>query len=206
MFLYPALLAGFAFVIVPPLVHLINMLRHRRRRWAAMDFLLLSFRKRQKWLRLRQLLLLLSRLAVALLLVALLCGWTGGRQLLSALGGQTSHHVVILDDSYSMGDQSGGGGPSAYARALSSLEQLVQRLASDDGNHQLTVMRASRAALAVRGGTDSGDASADLSAQTVTSDTGMIARIMATEVSPIRTDLVPAFELASELRQLDFGG
>ena len=198
MFLYPALLAGFAFVAVPLLVHLINMLRHRRRPWAAMDFLLASFRKRQKWLRLRQFLLLLSRLAVALFLVALLCGWTGGRQLLSALGGQTTHHVVILDDSYSMGDQSGGDS-SAYKNALGALEQLVRRLASDEGNHQLTVMRASRAALAIRGGNESGDAAADLSAQTITGDTSLIARVMATRVSPIRTDLVAALDLAGEL-------
>ena len=86
MFLYPALLAGFAFVAVPLLVHLINMLRHRRRRWAAMDFLLVSYRKQRKWLRLRQLLLLLTRLAVAAVLVMMLCGWTGGRQILGVLG------------------------------------------------------------------------------------------------------------------------
>ncbi|QEF99218.1 hypothetical protein Mal15_32790 [Stieleria maiorica] len=199
MFLYPALLAGFGFVAVPLLVHLINMLRHRRRRWAAMDFLLASYRKQKKWLRLRQLLLLLTRLAVAAVLVMMLCGWTGGRQLLGALGGQTTHHIVILDDSYSMGDVSGSGETTAYDRALQALQQLTQRLASDEGNHQLTVMRASRASLAVQGGSESGDASADLSSQTVLGDAGVIARVMATEVSPIRTDLVPALDLAGEL-------
>ena len=199
MFLYSSLLAGFAFVAVPLLVHLINMLRHRRRPWAAMDFLLLSFRKRQKWLRLRQFLLLVSRILLATLVVALLCGWTGGRQLLQTFGGETTHHIVILDDSYSMGDVSGDG--QAYSRALEVLEQLVQRLASDSGEHQLTVMRASRAALSVRGGSESGDAAADLSAQTLTGDSGLIARVMATSVSSIRTDLVPAFELAGELAQ-----
>ncbi|MCO8125352.1 BatA domain-containing protein [Stieleria sp. TO1_6] len=199
MFLYPALLAGFAFVAVPLLVHLINMLRHRRRRWAAMDFLLASYRKQKKWVRLRQLLLLLSRLAIAAVLVALLCGWTGGRRILGVLGGQTTHHIVILDDSYSMGDASGGGETTAYNRALAALQQLTHRLASDDGNHQLTVMRASRAALAIQGGSDSGDAAADLSAQTITSDSGLIARVMATDASPIRTDLVPALDLAGEL-------
>ncbi|MEM9828952.1 MAG: BatA domain-containing protein, partial [Planctomycetota bacterium] len=68
MFLYPALVAGFAFVAVPLLVHLINLLRHQKRRWAAMDFLMASYRKQRKWIRMRQLLLLLSRLAVAALL------------------------------------------------------------------------------------------------------------------------------------------
>ncbi len=199
MFLYPALLAGFAFVAVPLLVHLINMLRHRRRRWAAMDFLLASYRKQKKWLRLRQLLLLLTRLAVAAVLIAMLCGWTGGRQLLGILGGQTTHHIVILDDSYSMGDASGGGEATAYQRAVQALEQLTQRLAADQGNHQLTVMRASRAALAVRGGNEAGDAAADLSAQTVLADGNLIARVMATRASPVRTDLVAALDLAGEL-------
>lgn len=199
MFLYPALLAGFAFVAVPLLVHLINMLRHRRRRWAAMDFLLASYRKQKKWLRLRQLLLLLTRLAIAAVLVAMLCGWTGGRQILGALGGQTTHHLVILDDSYSMGDVSGGGERASYDRALQALQQLTQRLSEDEGNHQLTVMRASRAALAVQAGSGSGDVAADLSSQTITGDNGLIARVMATGASAIRTDLVPALDLAGEL-------
>ena len=196
MFLYPALTIGFLFVGVPLLVHLINMLRHRRQRWAAMDFLLASYRKQKKWIVLRQLLLLLARLAVAALLIALLSGWTGGRQLLGALGGQATHHVVILDDSYSMGDISGGS--TAYSRALGALQDLTRRLASDEGNHQLTIMRASRAAMAIRGGSDAGDAAADLSAQTITADGRLINRVMGTDVSPIRTDLVPAIDLASE--------
>ena len=156
----------------------------------------------KKWIRLRQLLLLLSRLAAAALLIAMLCGWTGGGQLLSVLGGQTTHHVFVLDDSYSMGDQSGstGSGPStAYKRSLLALEKLTRRLASDDGNHQLTVMRASRAALSIGGGNDSGDAVADLSAQTVTSDAQLVSRVMATEASAVRTDLVPALELSTKL-------
>ena len=40
------------------LIHLINMLRHRRVEWAAMEFLLLSQRKHRTWIILKQLLLL----------------------------------------------------------------------------------------------------------------------------------------------------
>ena len=201
---------------MPLLVHLINMLRHRRQRWAAMDFLLASYRKQKKWIRLRQLLLLLSRLAVAAVLIALLCGWTGGGQLLGSLGGTTTHHVVVLDDSYSMGDESVGpnsrqtvanagssaspaGSLTAYSRSLQALQDLTRRLAASDGNHQLTVMRASRAAMSVRGGSESGDAAADLSAQTIMSDARLVGRLMSTTASPIRTDLVPALDLATEL-------
>lgn len=216
MFLYPALTIGFLFVAVPLLVHLINMLRHRRQRWAAMDFLLASYRKQKRWIRLRQLLLLLSRLAVAAVLIALLSGWTGGRRMLGILGGQTTHHVVILDDSYSMWDQSldpsarplierSGDEPSgartntAYGRALQSLQDLTRQLAGNDQEHQLTVMRASRAAMATRGGSESGDAAADLSAQTITSDASIVNRLMGTSASPLNTDLVPALDLATSL-------
>ncbi|MGB0760203.1 MAG: BatA domain-containing protein [Rubripirellula sp.] len=216
MFLYPALTLGFLFVAMPLLVHLINMLRHRRQRWAAMDFLLASYRKQKKWIRLRQLLLLLSRLAVAALLIALLCGWTGGGQILGSIGGITTHHVVVLDDSYSMGDRSIGpnsrrnisspdssdveiDATTAYGRSLQALQDLTRRLAASDGNHQLTVMRASRAAMVTRGGSESGDAAADLASQTIMSDAKLVNRVMATTASPIRTDLVPALDLATEL-------
>ncbi len=197
VFTFPAMTIGFLFVGVPLLVHLINMLRHRRQRWAAMDFLLASYRKQKKWIILRQLLLLLARVAVAALLIALLAGWTGGRQLLGALGGETTHHVIVLDDSYSMGDRSGG--ETSYRRALRAVQELTQRLAAEDGNHQLTVLRASRAALAVRGGSESGDAVADLAAQTILADASLIGRVMATEASPLRTDLIPAIDMASGL-------
>jgi len=197
MFLYPALAAGFAFVAVPLLVHLINMLRHRRRQWAAMDFLLASYRKQKNWILLKQLLLLLSRLAIAALLVALLAGWVSGGRLLDLVGSRTTHHLIVLDDSYSMGDSSGGA--TAYGRALDSLRVLVDRLVASDGNHQVTVIRASRAALVTRAGSDNADAAADLSARSLIGDTAIINRVMGTSASSLRTDLVAAIELAAKL-------
>jgi len=197
VFLYPALAAGFAFVAVPLLVHLINMLRHRRRQWAAMDFLLASYRKQKNWIFLKQLLLLLSRLAIAALLVALLAGWVSGGRLLDLVGSRTTHHLIVLDDSYSMGDSSGGA--TAYGRALDSLRVLVDRLAASDGNHQVTVIRASRAALVTRAGSDNADAAADLSARSLIGDTAIINRVMGTSASSLRTDLVAAIELAAKL-------
>ena len=199
------------------------MLRHRRQRWAAMDFLLASYRKQKKWIHLRQILLLLSRLIVAALLIALLSGWSGGSRILDAIGGRVTHHVVILDDSYSMGDRSTSGraeansasaaslpsnsqvqdtsadGVTAYARALSTLQDLTRYLANQDGEHQLTVMRASRAAMSVRAGSATGDAAADISSQTVEEDARLINRVMATSASSLEVDLVPALDLASEL-------
>ena len=62
-FAHPALLWGLALVGVPVLIHLINMFRHRRVEWAAMEFLLASQRKNRTRVVLRQLLLLLMRMA-----------------------------------------------------------------------------------------------------------------------------------------------
>jgi hypothetical protein len=199
MFLYPALTIGFAFVGVPLLVHLINMLRHRRQRWAAMDFLLASYRKQKNWILLKQLLLLLSRLAIAAILVAMLAGWVSGGKWLELAGSRTTHHVVVLDDSYSMGDVSGG--VSAYSRALTTLRGLVEKLAGSDGSHQLTVMRSSRAGLVQQAGAESADAAADISARTIVGDASLINRIMATLPSTIKVDLVPSIDLATKLIQ-----
>lgn len=209
MLLYPALAVGFLFIGVPLLVHLINMLRHRRTQWAAMDFLLASYRKQRRWIVLRQLLLLLTRLAVAALLIALLAGLIVGKGLIGAIGGQTTHHVIVLDDSYSMRQKVVGGGTAtdgdsardatAYDRALSAVAALVRRLGNDDGVHQLTVMRASRAAIVRESESGAADAAADLAAQTVTDDARQIERLMSTRASTLRTDLTAAIDLASDL-------
>ncbi|MEL7264457.1 MAG: BatA domain-containing protein [Planctomycetota bacterium] len=186
---------GFAFVAVPLLVHLINMLRHRRQPWAAMDFLLTSYRRQRRWIILRQLLLWLCRTLLAAVLIALLAGLMLGDSLLGIFGTTTTHHVVILDDSYSMGDGRG----ATYARALNTLRGLATRLSTADGQHQLTVLRSSRASLVVRGGGNSGDAAADLAASTLTPQAPEIAPVMGTSASPVSSELVSAVELATGL-------
>ena len=46
-FLHQTLLWGLLIAGVPVLIHLINMFRHRRVPWAAMEFLLVSQRRNQ---------------------------------------------------------------------------------------------------------------------------------------------------------------
>ena len=55
--------------LTPLLLHLLFRRRYRRVRWAAMEFLLQSYKKHRKWVWLKQLLLLLSRMAAVSLLV-----------------------------------------------------------------------------------------------------------------------------------------
>ena len=62
-FVDPSLLLwGLPLVGVPVLIHLINLLRHRRVQWAAMEFLLASQKKNSSWIKLKELLLLLLRM------------------------------------------------------------------------------------------------------------------------------------------------
>ena len=75
-FLYSPLTWGFLLIGVPILVHLINLLRHRRQKWAAMEFLLESYRRNRRWVMLKQWLLLLARMLVMGLLVLMWCAET----------------------------------------------------------------------------------------------------------------------------------
>ena len=59
-FVYPALVWGLLIAGVPVLIHLINLLRHRRVQWAAMEFLLASQKRNRTRVLLKQLLLLRS--------------------------------------------------------------------------------------------------------------------------------------------------
>ncbi|RMF41327.1 MAG: hypothetical protein D6753_09790 [Planctomycetota bacterium] len=166
-FLFQPLTWGFLLVGVPILVHLINMLRHRRQQWAAMDFLLESYRRNRRWVMLKQWLLLLARILVMLLLVAMLAQWVSSAQWLSWFGGQTTHHYILLDDSYSMRERDQTDTP--YQRGLQAVAGLVRSISARPGQHQVTVMRLSRATLALQaeGQAARVDAAADLLGQSV---------------------------------------
>ena len=71
-FLFQPLTWGFFLVLVPLLIHLINLMRHQRVEWAAMEFLLASYKKHRKWVWLKQFLLLLARMLAVAAVVAML--------------------------------------------------------------------------------------------------------------------------------------
>src|SRR5207253_2538926 len=89
-FIHQALTWGFLLALVPLLIHLINMMRHRRVRWAAMEFLLASYKKHRKWIWLKQLLLLLARMAAVALVVAMLAQLKTRDQWLAIFGGRVT--------------------------------------------------------------------------------------------------------------------
>src|SRR6516164_5864032 len=104
MFLNPGYVAaGAALVSLPIIIHLINRMRFKRVRWAAMEFLLKSQKRNRRRLIIEQLLLLLMRCALVVLaafLVSRFIGCSG-----TGLDAQTTTHFVVLDDTLSMTDQ-----------------------------------------------------------------------------------------------------
>jgi hypothetical protein len=199
-FLFQPLTWGFLLVGVPILVHLINMLRHRKQSWAAMDFLLESYRKHRRWVLLKQWLLLATRILAMLLLVAMLARWMSSSQTLGWFGGRVTHHFVLLDDSYSMSEQDRG--ESAYARGLKAVQTLIRSIAAQPGEHQLTLLRWSRAELASRSENDQARVvvAADLIAQTVPRDASrLLDRIAASEPTALQLSPEPAVELIEPL-------
>jgi|GEM_PF-155739 len=141
-FVHQALTWGFLLATVPVLIHLINILRHRRVQWAAMDFLLQSYRKHRKWIWMRQLLLLFLRMAVIGLIVAMLAQWVTRDQWLDIFGGRSTHHYILLDDSMSMSER--GGAISAFDVARQVVSRIAQRGATADNPQKLTLLRFSQ--------------------------------------------------------------
>src|SRR5438477_11869927 len=103
LFLNPAyLLAGTALISLPILIHLINRMRFKRIRWAAMEFLLKSQKRNRRRLVIEQLILLALRCLLILLAVLLVSRYLFSFTIFEP---QNTLHVVVLDDSLSMTDQ-----------------------------------------------------------------------------------------------------
>ncbi|MDR3634006.1 MAG: BatA domain-containing protein [Isosphaeraceae bacterium] len=124
-FLSPLLLWGALLGAIPIIIHLLNRRRFRRVEWAPMKYLKLTIQRNRRRIQLEQLLLLLVRIALPVLLFLFLARplvnptglerWLGG-------GGRTSH-VIVVDDSLSMGYASGG--PPAFQRARDIASALL---------------------------------------------------------------------------------
>ena len=139
-FLFPTLLwVGLPLIAVPVLIHLLHRGRQERLPWAAMQFLVESQRKYQRWVNLKQLLLLLARMAVVAV-VALLVAQPLLRASWAKLFSQRPvYHLVLLDDSYSMTDHDQT--QSAWSSALAVLDRLVAVTAAQSQSGHLTVIK-----------------------------------------------------------------
>jgi hypothetical protein len=102
LFLNPAyMIAGAALVSAPIIIHLINRMRFKRIRWAAMEFLLKSQKRNRRRLIIEQLILLALRCALVALAGFLVARYIGG--LIEQQ--KDVDHFVLIDDTLSMKDR-----------------------------------------------------------------------------------------------------
>ena len=154
-FLNPALVAGTLLFAVPLVIHLLNRQRHKKRPWAAMEFLLRAWQKQRNRLRNENLLLLLLRCLVPILLaLAIARPVLQGAAGLFGDGG-TVHHVVVIDGSYSMGYREDGSS-SSFDRARTMVGKLLDRFEQNqDRSDKVTmVLGGVRPRFLVRGDLD----------------------------------------------------
>ena len=140
-FLHPILLGlGGACVAIPIVIHLLMRRRRKPVRWAAMRFLLEAYKKRQRRVRLEQLLLLAARcLLIALIALAVGRPMLGGE----SGGGLGSREVYILIDNSLASAIRGDDGVTELEASIAEARAMLEGL---DG------ARGDRAALITLGG------------------------------------------------------
>jgi hypothetical protein len=147
-FIHYPLLWGLLAIGIPVLIHLINMLRQRRVPWAAMEFLLVSQKRHRTWVILKQLLLLLLRMVAIAAVVLFAAQPLLQNEWSQWIGGGRTHHIVLLDDSYSMSDR--WEDTSAFDQAKRVVQRIGQQVARES-SQSLSLLRFSQAGRAVRG-------------------------------------------------------
>ena len=129
--------AGGALVASPILIHLINRMRFKRIRWAAMEFLLKSQKRNRRRLIIEQLILLLLRI-----LLVLLAAFLMARYLYSGsedAGG--AKHYVIVDNTLSMTDhwKKEGKTNTAFEVAKAELLRVVEVTAKPNSAQEMVI-------------------------------------------------------------------
>jgi hypothetical protein len=140
-----SVLAGLLLIASPIIIHLINRMRYKRIRWAAMEFLLKAQKKMRRKMIIEQLLLLILR-CLLMLLAGLLVGRFFGFDM-SGKESKLTQHYVILDDSPSMADPIQGEGVEqidAFERAKRVLAEKIAPASAEATTPQMMdVLRAS---------------------------------------------------------------
>jgi hypothetical protein len=128
---------------VPILIHLINRMRFKRIRWAAMEFLLKSQKRNRRRLIIEQIILLLLRCLLVVLAALLVARFVG-----CAAHGTTQNttlHYVVLDDTLSMTDQwkDQGAAKTAFDEGKRLIKEIAKNAAQAGAAQQLKLVRLS---------------------------------------------------------------
>jgi hypothetical protein len=128
LFIHPwYMIAGLILVSAPIIIHLINRMRYRRIRWAAMEFLLKSQKRNRRRLIIEQLILLALRCLLVALAGFLVARFVGQADIFQ--GENATLHLVVIDDTLSMSDRWREEGEER--KAFEVAKQRVVQLAKD---------------------------------------------------------------------------
>jgi hypothetical protein len=135
------MVAGGALISSPILIHLINRLRYKRIRWAAMEFLLKSQKRNRRRLIIEQLVLLLLRILLVLLAGLLIARFIGFALALTKT--QNTTHAILLDDTLSMTDhkKEEDGDKQCFELAKKRIVDMATKIHEAPGVHRLVVLR-----------------------------------------------------------------
>lgn len=96
------MIAGALLISSPIIIHLINRMRYKRVRFAAMEFLLKSQKRSRRKLIIEQMILLALRILMCLLLGLLLARFVGCND--ASGQGRNTIHIILIDDTLSTSD------------------------------------------------------------------------------------------------------
>src|SRR5262245_57998844 len=149
LFANPAyLVAGGALISSPIIIHLINRMRFKRLRWAAMEFLLKAQKRSRRRLIIEQLILLLLRCLLVALAALLVLRFFGINLANIAAAQQDNMHVVVLNDDLSMNDQhrDNDGVRTCFAVAKKDVvkDNILKSISQSTTNDRLALVLLSR--------------------------------------------------------------
>ncbi len=129
-FLNPALLWGLVAISIPILIHIFNLKRTKKIEFSTLMFLKEIEQSKYKRIKLKQLLILLCRIAFIIMLVLMFARPFDTGYLGSAGKKARSSVLIILDDSFSMQARDASG--NNFGNAKSKIRETLDILGEDD--------------------------------------------------------------------------
>jgi hypothetical protein len=135
-FLEPLLLWALPLALLPIAIHLLNLRRHRRVEWGAMQFLIRAQKQRRGHTRLRHLLILTMRSLALAALVFLISRPLAGRWF-AWMGGRPDTVILLLDRSPSMEQQDL---QSGLTKRQIAINRFIDALQTDASGRDLVLV------------------------------------------------------------------
>jgi hypothetical protein len=149
IFANPGYLAVAAALITAPIIiHLINRMRFKRIRWAAMEFLLKAQKRNRRRLIIEQLLLLALRCFLVALVGLLVMRFVGFS--FADFAAKQALHIVLIDDTLSMTDQNKEADrvTDAFQKAKKELmDKVIKKISQVNSKDRLMILPFSKVAI-----------------------------------------------------------